>query len=214
MRDEPLQPVEPTAPEDIHLAVNMYDRDQVSEAQLGRYETVLNRLRDDHVRISEVTHVYTAHQRVIMRHEFRHGLEAYLSHSRAKRKTLQDIVGYIEEHPDHMKYGISHLRDALEGVSGNPDDQEYLEALDERRRLRSDWLEDLRGYDACLMTGPTNIMHLVGLPSVALKLGMADDGTPRGMILYGSDERRLFAAALTVERYCDPVTMPRLRVVG
>jgi amidase len=210
MRDESLQPVEPMAPEDIRLAVNTFDRDQVSEAQLERYETVLNKLRDDHVKISEVTHVYTQYQRIIMRHEFRHHLEEYLSRSRANRRTLREIVDYYEAHPNHMKYGISYLRDALEGVSGNPDDPEYLEALDERRRLRSDLLEDLRGYDACLMTGPTNIMHFVGLPSVALKLGMADDGTPRGMILYGSDERRLFATALTIERYCEPIPVPHL----
>jgi Asp-tRNA(Asn)/Glu-tRNA(Gln) amidotransferase A subunit family amidase len=145
-----------------------------------------------------------------MRHEFRHHLEEYLSRSRANRRTLREIVDYYEAHPNHMKYGISYLRDALEGVSGNLDDPEYLEALDERRRLRSDLLEDLRGYDACLMTGPTNIMHFVGLPSVALKLGMADDGTPRGMILYGSDERRLFATALTIERYCEPIPVPHL----
>jgi hypothetical protein len=57
------------------------------------------------------------------------------------------------------------------------------------------------------MTEPTNIMHFIGLPSAALRLCMADDGTPRGMILYGADERRLFAAALTIERYCAPITI-------
>lgn len=210
MRDEALPPVEPTAPEKIRLAVNIFDRDQVSEAQLGRYETLLNRLKDDHVKISEVNHAYTKYQRVIMRYEFRHDLEEYLSHSRAKRKTLREIVDYYEAHPEHMKYGISHLRGALAGPSGNLDDPEYLEALAERRKLRAQMLESLREYDACLMTGPTNIMHFTGLPSLALRLCMAEDGTPCGMILYGADERRLFAAALTIEKYCGPITMPEL----
>jgi hypothetical protein len=89
-------------------------------------------------------------------------------------------IDYYEAHPEHMKYGITYLRGALEGVSGNLDGAEYLEALAERRRLRLQVLEDLRGYDACLMTGPTHIMHFVGLPSLGLRLGMADDGTPRG----------------------------------
>ncbi len=82
--------------------------------------------------------------------------------------------------------------------------------MSERNRLRNQIIESIRRYDACLMTGPTNIMHFVGLPSLALKLCMADDGTPRGMILYGADERRLFSAALAIEQYCSPVIMPKL----
>jgi len=53
-------------------------------------------------------------------------------------------------------------------------------------------------------------MHFIGLPSVALRLGLGGDGMPRGMILYGSDERRLLSTALTLETYCKPVTPPAL----
>lgn len=211
MKDEALQPVEPMALENIHLAVNTFNRDQVSEAQLGRYETVLNLLKNDGVKISEIVHAYTKYQRDIMRCEFRHDLEEYLSHSKAQRRTLKEIVSFYEANPDQMmKYGNDHLRGALDGASGKLDDTAYIEAFAERKRLRSQIIESLRGYDACLMTGPTNIMHFIGLPSLALRLCMADDGTPRGMILYGADERRLFAAALTIEQYCTPITMPKL----
>ena len=61
----------------------------------------------------------------------------------------------------------------------------------------------VRDFDVCVMTGPTSIMHLAGLPSIAIRLGMGG-GMPRGMILYGPDERRRFAAALTLETYCEP----------
>ncbi len=211
MRDEALQPVEPMAPGNIRLTVNIFNRDQVSEAQLERYETVLNQLKDNHVKISEVIHGYTEYQRDIMRCEFRHDLEDYLSHSSAKSRTLKEIVNFYEANPDQMmKYGNYHLRGALEGASGNLDDTAYIEALAERNRLRAQVIKSLRGYDACLMTGPTNILHFIGLPSLALRLGMAEDGTPRGMILYGADERRLLSAALTMEQYCAPITMPKL----
>lgn len=211
MKDETLQPVEPMAPEKIHLAINIFARDQVSEAQLARYETLLNALKKDGVQITEVTHSHTKYQRDIMRCEFRHDLEEYLSCSNAQRKALEEIVSYYEENPDQMmKYGIEYLREALDKASGKLDDIAYIEALAERERLRTQITESLHGYDTCLMTGPTNIMHFIGLPSVALRLCMADDGTPRGMILYGADERRLFAAALTIERYCAPITMPKL----
>lgn len=211
MKDEALQPIEPMAPDKIHLAINIFNRDQVSEAQLARYNTVLNALKADRLQITEVNHAHTEYQRDIMRCEFRHDLEEYLSCSSAHRQTLEEIVEYYEKHPDQMmKYGNAFLRDALDGASGKLDDIAYMKAMSERKRLRKEIIESISEYDACLMTGPTNIMHFIGLPSVALRLCMADDGTPRGMILYGADERRLFAAALTLEHYCSPITMPKL----
>ncbi len=211
MRDKPLAPVGPMLPRTMHLAVNTYQRDQVSSGQLALYEAVFDALRHDGVKISEVNHAYVPGQRDIMRCEFRHGLESYLSLTNAKRRTLAEIVEFYESDPDRMmKYGDTYLRKALDDASGKLDDPAYIDALSERRRLRGQLMESLRGYDACMMTGPTNIMHFTGLPSLALRLGIADDGTPRGMILYGADERRLFAAARTVERYCSPVALPTL----
>ncbi|MBP7402732.1 MAG: hypothetical protein KBA30_08960 [Clostridia bacterium] len=211
MRDQPPAPVEPMPPRTIRLAVNTCNRDQVSERQLAMYEAVLTALREDGTEITEVEHPYAPAQRNIMRCEFRNGLEDYLLHSGARFRTLAEIVGFYESDPDRMmKYGISLLRGALDTASGKLDDPAYMDALAERKQLRRQIMENLRGFDACLMTGPTNIMHFTGLPSLALRLGMADDGTPRGMILYGADEQRLFAAALTIERYCRPVTPPIL----
>lgn len=211
MKEEALQPIEPMAPENIHLAINIFNRDQVSEAQLARYDTVLHVLKANRVKVTEVTHANTEYQRDIMRCEFRHDLEDYLSRSSARRRTLEEIVNYFETNPDQMmKYGHAYLRGALDGASGKLDDIAYMKALSERKSLRNQIIEHIREYDACLMTGPTNIMHFIGLPSLALRLCMADDETPRGMILYGADERRLFAAALSIEQYCAPITMPKL----
>lgn len=58
------------------------------------------------------------------------------------------------------------------------------------------------------MTGPTEIPHFTGLPSMALRLCMTENGQPRGVILYGADEARLISAALTIESFCDPVVYP------
>ncbi|MDW2800911.1 amidase family protein [Clostridium boliviensis] len=214
MRDEALQPIEPIVPEKMKLAINIFNRDQVSEIQLARYDTELNELNElkaDHVQITEVTHVHTEYQCDIMRFEFRHDLEKYLSKSRASLKTLKEIVSYYESNPDQMmKYGDYYLRGALECDSGDLDNIVYIKAMTERKRLRKEVIKSISKYDACLMTGPTNVMHFIGLPSLALRLCMAGDGTPRGIILYGADERRLLAAALTIERYCAPITMPKL----
>jgi Asp-tRNA(Asn)/Glu-tRNA(Gln) amidotransferase A subunit family amidase len=147
----------------------------------------------------------------IMCCEFRHDLEEYLAYSSAKIKTLEEIIKFYEANPEKMmKYGITGLRNAMEEAAGKLDDPVYLEALAERERLRTEVIESLKGYDACVMTGATNIMHFVGLPSVALKLCMADDNTPRGIILYGADERKLFSAALAIESFCLEIPHPIL----
>lgn len=207
MRDNPLQHIEPMAAERIHLAVNTFNRDCVSKEQLARYDKVLNRLKDAGTEISEVSHAGTQYQRHIMRFEFRHDLEEYLGYSRAKLRTLKEIIDYYETNPDQMmKYGDKLLRGALEGVSGKLDDELYIEAMAERENLQRQIIDNLNRYDACIMTGPTNIMHFTGLPSLALGLCMAEDGTPRGIILYGADEQRLFSAAMTIEKYCEVKT--------
>lgn len=211
MRDKPSPLIEAANPKNIRLGVNTFDRDQVSEAQLMKYETVFDALRQSGGQITELNHGHTKHQKDIMQCEFRHDLEDYLSNSTAEYKTLDKIVEYYENNPESMmKYGNTLLRGALDHVSGKLDDEAYIIAIKERQRLRAQILEELRNFDACVMTGPTNIMHFIGLPSLAIRLGMGNDGMPRGMILYGANESSLFSAALTLEKYCAPVLLPQL----
>lgn len=211
MRESSLSPITPTNPHELHIAVNISNRDTVSDKQLARYEILFDALRKAGANFTEVFHPDSPHMGDIMRCEFRHDLEDYLSVSPAKNKTLNKIVGYYESNPEcMMKFGVTSLRTALNEASGKLDDPPYISALAERERLRGQTLEYLRDFDACVMTGPTEIMHFVGLPSVALKLCMADDDTPRGIILYGADESRLYAAALAIEKYCLPISRPSL----
>lgn len=207
MRSAPLPAVVPTAPSNLRLAINTFNRDQVSGAQHSMYAHVLDAFKQDGGHTCEVSHAYTPYQRDIMRCEFKNGLEAYLSTSAAKMQRLDEIIAYYQADATRMKYGIPTLLDAC---SADVTSKSYLLALDERERLRKIMLIELSKYDACLMTGPTNIMHFIGLPSIALRLGMGADHTPRGMILYGANEQRLFSAALTLERYCSPVPPPIL----
>lgn len=211
MRGQPLPAVQPTSPEKLRIAVNTFNLDMVSEAQLSYYDALFSDLHKAGAAISEANHPYAPGQRDIMRCEFRHDLEAYLSASTAGVRTLDEIVRLYESDPVRMmKYGITCLQEALDNASGMLDDEPYLAALAERKILRAQLLEDLQKYDVCAMTGPTNIMHFLGLPSLALKLCMGRDRAPKGIILYGADEARLFSAALTIERYCREVLSPEL----
>lgn len=208
MLEKPFAPIEPISVKELKIGINLYNKEMVSNAQCQRYKRLFDALRSDGARFFEITQSYSPYQYSIMQCEFKRDLEHYLSHSSAKLKTLDDIIAFYETNPQTMmKYGISKLQEA---ARKNTDDLIYKEAMAERVRMRSQVIHELEKYDACIMTGPTNIMHFVGLPSLALKLCMGEDEIPNGIIIYGADERRLLAAALTIETYCSPFSPPRL----
>ena len=208
MLDKPLAPVQPIPVKELKIGVNLYNKEMVSDAQFRRYEKLFDALRRDGAQFSEITQPYTPYQRHIMQCEFQRDLEVYLGQSSANLKTLDDIIAFYESNPQTMmKYGITQLQEA---AKKNTDNLIYKEAMAERARMHSLVIKELEPYDACVMTGPTNIMHFVGLPSLALKMCTGEDGIPKGIILYGADERKLLAAALTMETYCSPFCPPEL----
>ena len=208
MSDKPLAPIQPIPVNELEIGINLYNKEKVSNAQCQNYERLVDSLCGEGAQFFEITQPYSPYQHSIMQYEFKRDLEKYLSNSSANLKTLDDIIAFYEANPQTMmKYGISTLQEAAQK---SVDDFIYKEAMAERVRMRSQVVNELEKYDACIMTGPTNIMHFVGLPSLALKLCMGEDEIPKGIIIYGADERRLLAAALTIETYCSPFSPPRL----
>ena len=198
--------VQPAHVKGLRIGVNTFGMDQVSQSQLERYQTLLDHLQGDGAEVRQMNHPYSPYQRIIQRCEFKEDLEAYLADTSAVRCTLEKIIkGYKADPEVWMPYGVDILEMAMAHSRSLPD---YTEAMAERQKARADLWEELKEVDACIMTGDTNIMHFTGIPSIALPLAMGDDGTPRGMILYGTDEKRLLAAAQVVERYCPGVTPP------
>ncbi len=196
-------------PESLHIAVNTANRNMVSENQLALYEGLFAKLRALGVQFQEIDQPSTPYQKTVMRCEFRHDLETYLQGTNAARRTLPEIIAFYKDNPDRMPYGISYLLDAVP-ISDPALDPDYQEAIAYRRSLRTEIMEALKSFDACVMTGPTNIMHYTGLPSLSLPLCMGADGLPRGIILYGADEMRLYASARTIEQFCRHVAPPEL----
>ena len=138
----------------------------------------------------------------IMRWEFKPMLEAYLENASASRKTLAEIVEYYESHPDTMmKYGDSYLRAALDETLGGLQGEPYLKALQIRKETIVRVTAEIGKYDAVLMAGPTSVMHFCGLPSVTVAAPVKTDaGVNQAVILYGTDECRLYEAALAIEQ--------------
>lgn len=201
MRDRPWPAMRPIPCSSLRIAINIANRSAVSEGQQSYLNRVLALLRTRGAAVEEIRQMPSPYLRVIMQWEFKPHLEAYLRASHAPLKTLREIVACYESHPQTMmRYGIACLKSALEETPGGLESPVYLEALSARKRAIRQAQATLAPYDAVIMTGPTNIMHFCGLPAATI-IGNCPNlhGVPRGLILYGADECRLYQAALTLE---------------
>lgn len=202
MRDEPLPEIKPTPLGQLRIAVNIANADMNSENRRRFFDKVIELLRNNGAVVSEVNEPPTPELPAIMKYEFGPGLEEYLRKSGAKFKTLEQIIEYYEAHPDTMmKYGYDLLRGALYDSSQEAYvEKEYQKAMKSRADEMCRINEEISDYDAVLITGPTYVNHLCGLPTITVAGSTFDtDGVRQAVMLYGTDEFRLYAAAMTVE---------------
>ena len=202
MREEALPELQAADLATLRIAVNTANRKMVSPGQNKFRRRAVRQLKRNGARIDKIEQMPTLLQSVIMKFEFKAHLEEYLRTSSASRKTLQEIVEYYEANPvTMMKYGNTLLKAALEETPGGLQGTEYLNAMEERSKMMISVREALADYDAVIITGPTNIMHFCGLPSVTIAGSQTNKfGVRRGLMLYGVDEYRLYRAALAIER--------------
>ena len=204
MRDQPLPELKPKETGRLRIAVNLANQSFLPADQARFIQLFLDRLKKAGAVVENVNQMPPPELVTIMRWEFKPMLEAYLANASASRKTLAEIVEYYESHPDTMmKYGDSYLRAALDEAPGGLQGEPYLKALEIREETIARVTAEIGAYDAVLMTGPTYIMHFCGLPSVTVAApDKTDAGVNQAVILYGSDECRLYEAALAIEREC------------
>ena len=202
MRDEPLPELKPKEISQLRIAVNLANESVFSADRKRFIHLLLERLKKAGAAIENVIQMPPPELVTIMRWEFRPMLESYLANSTASRKTLAEIVEYYESHPDTMmKYGDSYLRAALDETPGGLQGEPYLKALEIRKETIIRVTAEIGKYDAVLMAGPTSVMHFCGLPSVTVAAPIKTDaGVNQAVILYGTDEYRLYEAALAIEQ--------------
>ncbi|MBR6999485.1 MAG: hypothetical protein IKI01_02600 [Lachnospiraceae bacterium] len=202
MRDEPLPKIKPTPATNLRIAVNTANGHMNSEEQKAFFDKVIGTLKKNGAMIAEVNEPPTPELPAIMKREFGPGLAEYLRKHNAKLKTLKEIVEYFEAHPDTMmKYGYDLLRGALYDESEEASvEEEYQKAMKSRAEQIRKVTEEIADYDAVLITGPTYVNHLCGLPTITVAGSSLDsNGVRQALMLYGTDEFRLYAAALTIE---------------
>ncbi len=202
MRSEPLSEIKPITLAKLRVAVNIANADGNPEEKRAFLNELIMLMKANGVQMGEVNEPMALQVPTIMKWEFKTSLEEYLKTSTASLKTLKEIVEFYEANPETMmKYSDDFLRAALnETTSSALYETEYCEAMEARKKAIRDVQDEISGYDAVLMTGPTGIMHFCGLPTVTVAFDRKDaNGVRQTVILYGTDECRLYAAALTIE---------------
>ena len=202
MRSEPLSEIKPITLAKLRVAVNIANADGNPEEKRAFLNELIMLMKANGVQMGEVNEPMALQVPTIMKWEFKTSLEEYLKTSTASLKTLKEIVEFYEANPETMmKYGDDFLRAALnETMSSALYETEYCEAMEARKKAIRDVQDEISGYDAVLMTGPNGIMHFCGLPTVTVAFDRKDaNGVRQTVILYGTDECRLYAAALTIE---------------
>ena len=209
MRNDPLPEIRPTNSKGLRFAVNIANFDMCSEERKSFLNKLVETLKEHGASIGKVNDPPTPELPAIMKREFQPALEEYLKNKETKLKTLKEIVEYFEAHPDTMmKYGYDLLRGALYDSSQEAlVEAEYQKAMKSRADQIQRITEEIADYDAVLITGPTYVNHLCGLPTITVACSDLDEnGVRQAIILYGIDEYKLYAAALTVEQLLNPET--------
>ena len=209
MRNDPLPEIRPTNSKGLRFAVNIANFDMCSEERKSFLNKLVETLKEHGASIGKVNDPPTPELPAIMKREFQPALEEYLKNKETKLKTLKEIVEYFEAHPDTMmKYGYDLLRGALYDSSQEAlVEAEYQKAMKSRADQIQRITEEIADYDAVLITGPTYVNHLCGIPTITVAGSDLDEnGVRQAIILYGIDEYKLYAAALTVEQLLNPET--------
>lgn len=201
MRDNPVN-YKPADVNGLRIGVNLANEEYVSEEHRAGIDRFINKLKEMGATVTTVNQPPTPILKTIMQCEFREQLEDYLSSSNASKKTLKEIVEFFEANPDTMmKYGDTYLREVLDDSSLGMHGERYADAMRERAELIEKTRDELVNCDVVFMTGPSLIMHVCGFPSATLALPeMNSDGYRRCLIMYGTDEKRLFEAVLGMEK--------------
>lgn len=117
-----------------------------------------------------------------MKYEFKHDLNQYLKNEGLDLK-LEDIIKYNEQYPEeNLKYGQDVLLEAENETSGLMNESEYLEALDERENVKTQFNQIFRdkNLDMLYFIHYTSVGPGCGFPTLTLPVGYDKTKMPLG----------------------------------
>ncbi|MBN2604593.1 MAG: amidase [Bacilli bacterium] len=124
----------------------------------------------------------------LMKYEFKRNINHYLSTlgTNSKMKTLNDILHYNREHhKDGLKYSQQLLEECEYNTSGRMNEQEYLDAVEERETaIKSlDELFEKHKLDLIYFANYTSLGPNCGFPTMTIPIGMDENNIPIGAYL-------------------------------
>lgn len=188
--------------ETITLAVNDFGIENVSDEQRNRYDKMFTILQKNSCRIIHTEIGNTPYLKEMMMRTFAKELKEYLDYS-DETLTVEDILAKYSEAPQqYAPYGTDYLKSSIAYMKDENNESVIAEICRDIELKKTEVTAMLSDIDACLMTGPTCLMHYVGLPSISIPFMTAEeDGYPRSMILFGTDEERLLSVANIIEKF-------------
>lgn len=198
------------------LAVWTFNREVVSEEQMGRYKMLFDRLKANGWEISEQPGRNTSKLKEMMMRRFSMELREYLEFHRgsvAGKMTPEMILEKYNENLEELApYGTEYLEKSLAYESDPENDNAILEIRADMAREHKLLTEELSDYDCGIMTGPTCIMHYAGLSSLSVPFTVSmEKGLPRSVIIFGTNMHKLLDVGEELERYGDIIPMPKLQ---
>lgn len=166
--------------------------DELSQQRQAAFEQVLAIFRDQGATLVEDLDIQQTKQIYhVMKYEFKRNLNAYLAQE-GLPITLQDIVDF--NHRDeqaNLKYGQDVLLDALNHTSGQLNEPEYLDALDERDKATKALNEIFATHqlDMIYFASYTSLGPHCGYPTLSLPIGFDEDNMPIGTYFLARHER-------------------------
>lgn len=198
------------------LAVWTINREFVPAEQMERYEKLFDCMKKDGWSFTEQPGRNTMRLQEIGLRRISTEIREYLGTHKGSatgRMTPEKVLEKYRENPEKFApYGTEFLEKSLIYEAEPENEQKVSEIRAEMDREHEQLTEELSGFDCCVMTGPTCIMHYARLSSLSVPFMVAsEDGLPRSIILFGPDMRTLLAVGAEIERYGDEIPMPKLR---
>lgn len=197
------------------LAVWTFNREIVSDEQMGRYDMLFDRLKADGWNFTTQSGRNTNRLQDLMMRRFAVELREYLKVHRgstAGKLTPEKILDKYREDPEKLApYGTEFLEKSL-AYEGEPKNaQAIMDIRSDMAKEHEQLAKELSDFDCCVMTGPTCIMHYAGLSSLSVPFTVAEEkGIPRSVILFGEDMQKLLDVGEVIERHGDAIPMPKL----
>lgn len=189
---------------DINIGLDLQDFEQMSEEEIKKAKNILQLIEKSGAKLSKIKlpSTYNKVIETIKKYEFKYAINRYLSELPKEYpiRTLKDIIEFnIKHEAEALRYGQTYLIEAEEETMGNLSENEYVEALKEREKVKGQLQEQLKDLHLCIHFKEKLVLQLTGFPILSIPYGLYNDGMPYGLYLTGKTNSELLRYGRAIE---------------